>query len=69
MNNIDSKFIEELSKVMPEDYKDWFQNSPEELPMIARSTIEHLTKENEMLWKMIDDVHTALDTSKYYSKS
>jgi len=66
MNNLDSKFIEELSKVMPEDFKDWFQNSPEELPIIVRNMIEHLKKENEMLWSMINNVNSALDISKYY---
>lgn len=68
MNNLDSKFIEELSKAMPEDFKDWFQNDPSELPMIARHVIEDLKKENKMLWDMIDNVHSALDSSKYYTK-
>jgi hypothetical protein len=68
MNNLDNKFVEELSKVMPKDLKDWFQNSPEELPIIARNMIEHLKKENEMLWDMIDNVHSALNVSKYYAK-
>jgi len=66
MNNLDSKFIEELSKVMPEDFKDWFQNDPSELPIIARHIIEDLKKENKMLWDMIDNVNSALDVSKYY---
>ena len=48
------------------DFKDWFQNGPEELPIIARNMIEHLKKENEMLWDMIDNVHSALNVSKYY---
>lgn len=68
MNNLDSKFIEELSKVMPEDFKDWFQNDPSELPMIARHVIEDLKKENKMLWDMIDNVNSALDVSKYHTK-
>lgn len=68
MNNLDSKFIEELSKTMPEDFKDWFQNDPLELPMIARHVIEDLKKENKMLWDMIDNVHSALDASKYFTK-
>ena len=68
MNNLDIKFIEELSKVMPEDFKDWFQNDPSELPMIARHVIEDLKKENKMLRDMIDNVNSALDVSKYYTK-
>jgi hypothetical protein len=62
MNNIDSKFIEELSKVMPKDFKNWFQNTPEELPIIARIVIENLKKENELLWSMLDKVNSVLDT-------
>jgi hypothetical protein len=68
MNNLDSKFVEELSKVIPKDCKDWFQNNPEELPIIARSIFEHIKKENKMLWDMIDNVHSALNTSKYYEQ-
>ena len=68
MNNLDIKFIKELSKVMPEDFKDWFQNDPSELPMIARHVIEDLKKENKMLRDMIDNVNSALDVSKYYTK-
>jgi hypothetical protein len=30
--------------------------------------IEHLKKENEMLWSMIDNVNSALDISKYYEQ-
>jgi hypothetical protein len=68
LTNLDNKFVEELSKVMPTDFKDWFQNSPEELPIIARNMIEDLKKENEMLWSMIDNVNSALDVSKYYEQ-
>jgi hypothetical protein len=67
MSKIESDFITELNKVMPEDYKDWWQNDPKELPIIARNTIEHLKKENEMLWSMIDNVQSALNVSKYYT--
>ena len=61
MNNLDSKFVEELSKVMPTDFKDWFQNTQEELPIIARIVIENLKKENEMLWSMLAKVNLVLD--------
>jgi hypothetical protein len=66
--NLDNKFVEELSKVIPTDFKDWFQNSPEELPIIARNMIEDLKKENETLWSIIDNVNSALDISKYYEQ-
>ena len=52
-----------------EDFKDWFQNDPSELPIIARHIIEDLKKENKMLWDMIDNVNSALDVSKYYTKT
>jgi hypothetical protein len=68
LTNLDNKFVEELSKVMPTDFKDWFQNSPEELPIIARNMIEDLKKENEMLWSIIDNVNSALDISKYHEQ-
>jgi hypothetical protein len=61
MNKLDSKFVEELSKVMPKDFKDWFQNTQEELPIIARIVIENLKKENEMLWSMLAKVNLVLD--------
>lgn len=32
----------ELSKVMPPDFKDWWQNSPREWPIVARRCIENL---------------------------
>ena len=32
----------ELSKVMPPDFKDWWQNSPREWPIVARWCIENL---------------------------
>lgn len=39
------------------------------LPAIKNlKKIEHLKKENEMLWDMIDNVHSALNTSKYYEQ-
>lgn len=67
MSKIESDFITELNKVMPRECKDWWQNDPKELPTIARNIIEHLKKENEMLWGMIDNVQSALNVSKYYT--
>jgi cell shape-determining protein MreC len=34
------RYDEELSSVMPKDYKDWWQGSKEEWPLIAKSSIE-----------------------------
>lgn len=44
----------ELSKVMPPDFKDWWQNSKEEWPMVARMVIENLREREELAWKMMD---------------
>jgi hypothetical protein len=37
----------ELSKVMPRDFKDWWQNSKTEWPLIARMTIESLREREQ----------------------
>ena len=44
----------ELSKVFAPDYKDWWQNSKEEWPMIARMTIESLREREQLAWDMLD---------------
>ena len=44
----------ELSKVMPPDFKDWWQNSKSEWPMIARMTIERLRETEQLAWEMLD---------------
>jgi hypothetical protein len=33
-------YDEELSKEMPKDFKDWWQNSKEEWPLVARYVLE-----------------------------
>lgn len=45
----------ELSKVMPADYKDWWQNSKEEWPMVARMSIEGLRKREQLAWDMLEE--------------
>lgn len=35
-----SEWREELSKVMPEDFKDWWQNDKREWPLVARLCME-----------------------------
>jgi len=44
---------EELSKVMPPDFKDWWQNDRSEWPLIARLTIESLREREELAWSML----------------
>jgi len=50
-------YDEELSKVMPPDFKDWWQNNKVEWPLIARFTIERLRE--ELLWyqDVVDKLH------------
>jgi hypothetical protein len=43
----------ELSKVMPIDFKDWWQNSKTEWPLIARMTIESLRAREQIAWDML----------------
>ena len=51
----------ELSKVFAPDYKDWWQNSKEEWPMIARMTIESLREREQLAWDMLDEELRAQD--------
>jgi hypothetical protein len=46
-------YDEELSKVMPPDFKDWHQNSKDERPEIARWVIENLRKDRDSYESMI----------------
>lgn len=46
LDRLDS-FESELSKIMPPDHKDWWQNSRDEWPIIARLTIESLRKQRD----------------------
>lgn len=48
------EWIEELNQVMPQDYKDWWQNSDKEKPLITRLTIENLIKREDLSWDMLD---------------
>lgn len=44
----------ELSRAMPRDFKDWWQNSKTEWPLIARLTIESLREREQTAWDMLD---------------
>jgi len=56
----------ELSKVMPTDFKDWWQIDRKEWPLVARLTIEGRRKSEELAWRMLpqlnpqesDGIHT-----------
>jgi hypothetical protein len=46
-----AKWESELSKVMPADFKDWWRNSRDEWPEVARMVIEGLRKNTELVEK------------------
>jgi len=45
---------DEVSKEMPLDFKDWWQNSKEEWPLVCRLVLENRRKEIEELRKELD---------------
>jgi len=51
----------ELSKVMPPDYKDWWQNSKTEWPIVARMVIENLREREKAAWDMLPANEAELD--------
>ena len=46
-------YDEELSKVMPPDFKDWWQNSKDEWPEIAAAVITNLREREELAWQQL----------------
>lgn len=48
------RYDEELSKVMPADFKDWHQNSKEEWPEIAAAVIASLREREQLAWEQVD---------------
>jgi hypothetical protein len=48
------KYDEELSAVIPLDFKDWHQNSKDEWPLVARLVIEDLEKDREWCYEVMD---------------
>jgi cephalosporin-C deacetylase-like acetyl esterase len=48
------RYDEELSKVMPKDFKDWWQGSKEEWPEIAASVIVERRRSEELAWEMLN---------------
>lgn len=55
------RYDEELSSVMPDDYKDWWQGSKEEWPFIAKSSIESLREREELAWQQVEFAHEELE--------
>jgi hypothetical protein len=45
----------ELSKVMPPDFKDWWENSKDEWPVVARMVIESLRDREKLAWGMLSN--------------
>ena len=54
-------FRDELSKVMPPDFKDWWENDKKEWPLIARLTIEGKQRLMDMDQETIEGLHKQLD--------
>lgn len=48
------RYDDEISKEMPKDYKDWWQNSKEEWPLVARLTLEGRRESIDQLYDDID---------------
>lgn len=58
------RYDDELSSVMPEDYKDWWQNSKEEWPLVAKSSIESLREREEIAWQQVEFAYEELEAIK-----
>ncbi len=54
------RYDDEISKEMPEDYKDWWQNSKEEWPLITRLTLEGRRESIDQLYDDIDHLRYEL---------
>ena len=48
------RYDEEISKEMPKDYKDWWENSKEEYPEVARLVLEGRRENLEWCYNVID---------------
>ena len=55
------RYDEELSSAMPKDYKDWWQGSKEEWPLIAKSSIESLREREEIAWEHLSIANKKLE--------
>ncbi|QGT54397.1 hypothetical protein b3_0153 [Synechococcus phage B3] len=50
------RYDEELSKVMPHDFKDWWQNSKEEYPEVAAGVITSLREQLDLVYTIIEKI-------------
>ena len=57
-------FREELSAVMPPDYKAWWQNSEDDWPLVAAHTIINLREREEMEIKMRHYAHDRYEAQR-----
>lgn len=46
-----------LSEVMPPDFKDWWENSKDEWPLVAQMVIKQLREREEIAWKMLEQAN------------
>jgi cephalosporin-C deacetylase-like acetyl esterase len=46
-------YDEELSKEMPTDFKDWWENSKDEWPVVARLVLEGRRRERDLYEQMV----------------
>lgn len=58
------RYDEELSSVMPKDYKDWWQNTKEEWPIVAKSSIESLREREEIAWEHLSIANKKLEAQQ-----
>lgn len=56
------RYDEELSAVMPKDFKDWWENSKEEWPIVARGVIESLREREEIAWQQVEFAYEELES-------
>jgi uncharacterized protein (DUF342 family) len=54
------RYDDEISKEMPKDYKDWWKNSKEEWPLVARLTLEGRRESIDQLYDDIDYLRNEL---------
>jgi len=54
-------YDDELSKVMPPDFKDWWQNSKDEWPQIAAAVITNLREREELAWQQVEFAYEELE--------
>ena len=55
------RYDEELSKVMPADFKDWHQGSKEEWPEIAAAVITNLREREQLAWEQVDFAYEEME--------